>query len=116
MPCVGPRLCGDTEETRNELHLPYRISAVRPFHLPFPHHVHRFYSLDSSLRRVEGAEALHRSPPLTYSSMVLLDMDEQEENSSSKAIPATAIMRRGLTTLHENGSESRYPVLGHRCG
>lgn len=60
MTCVGARLCGDTEEALDELRMPYR-------------HVHRFYSFDSSLRRVEGAEALHRSPPSAYGAVVLLD-------------------------------------------
>src|ERR1700755_929690 len=36
--------------------------------------------------------------------------------SRSEIFFATAIMRRCLTTLDENGSESRYPAPGHRCG
>jgi len=35
MLCVGLRLCGDTEEAPDELHLPYCVSAVHRFTCPF---------------------------------------------------------------------------------
>jgi hypothetical protein len=64
---------GDTEQALNELRLRCRVSSVQPFHLPLLHHVRGFNFFQGSLGGVEGAEALHRSPPPPYGSMVLPD-------------------------------------------
>ena len=72
--CFGYLLLGsDPEQAPDEPRLPSRVTAVQPFDLPLLHHVRRFNPFYCPLGRVEGAEALHRPPPLANGSMVLFD-------------------------------------------
>ena len=53
----------DPKQILDELRLAHRIISVDPFHLTFPHHVHRLYTFQRSLSSVKRAEALTGSPP-----------------------------------------------------
>ena len=49
---------GQFEELVDELNLTPNIRSAHPPNLPLPHHVHRFITLNGSLRRLELSEPL----------------------------------------------------------
>ena len=61
------------EEALDKLRLAYHVSPVQSFHLPLSHHMQRFNAFQSPLGSMKGAETLHRSPPPSDESMILLD-------------------------------------------
>jgi hypothetical protein len=66
-------LGGDTEESRDELRLPHRVSSVQLLDLPLPYHVHRFNVFNRPLGGVKRAEALHRPSWPADRTVVLLN-------------------------------------------
>jgi len=60
------------EELVDELNVTPNISSAHPPNLPLPHHVHRFITLNRSLRRLELSEPLLGVHPAFDRSVVLL--------------------------------------------
>src|SRR6266852_2685080 len=63
---------GQFEEFVDELNLTPNISSAHPPNLPLPHHVHRFITLNRSLRRLELSGPLLGVHPAFDRSVVLL--------------------------------------------
>src|SRR5712691_1446361 len=78
---------GQFEEFVDELNLTPNISSAHPPNLPLPHHVHRFITLNRSLRRLELSEPLLGVHPAFDRSVVLLENVVQVLHRS---VPATA--------------------------
>ena len=90
--------CGEFEDVFEEPDLPLNIRAAQPPNLSFPHHVHRFVSLDDSACRVKFTKTLLRIHSSLNRSVILFQDVVQVLYGS---VPATAPQRPFLLYIRD---------------
>ncbi len=67
------RLGSHFKQSADECHLTYEVGFIYPSHVPLPHHVHHFISLQGSPCALEGKEASPRFDESFDEPMVVFD-------------------------------------------